>query len=359
MKKNLSVVFLVLGIILIPVLTFAAGNQILTFLTVGGTYTTGTNNSDQGYLLAGSAGASRIAQGPFYFENSGTLSDILVPMEKVNNATDTVTLWLYHAFAGSDPDSGSLVASSTLVAADIQGNQDYTATIFHLNVSVPIIATYPNPYWLVFTRSVPAADRYYDFAISTNDPYHDTDVNVRNYSGSWNAPSNQTMPISFFSSLGDVFVPVIPGTTATTVDCSEIDDGTFLNGEKLGCEIRKALGWFIDILVVPSQESQDYVSSSFADFQDVIPFNFFFGTIDLIQDAVADYDDSGLTLTLGTSFPNADLTNDTSNTITILNPSTLEDRFGSTVTNWWFNIILMLATVLLAWGIFKVIYHPH
>lgn len=118
-------------------------------------------------------------------------------------------------------------------------------------------------------------------------------------------------------------------------------------------------GDFGCVLFKPADASLNYISESFTNLQSVFPFSIFFGTANIVEEAIATYDDSGQTLVLGTTFPNADLTNDTSNTITILNPTMVEDRFGSTVTNWWYNIILMLATVLLAWGIFKVIYHPH
>jgi len=100
----------------------------------------------------------------------------------------------------------------------------------------------------------------------------------------------------------------------------------------------------------------NYVQSAVDEFQGVFPFSVFFGIENIVASSTTSYSTSSLTLTY--TFPNANLSNSTG-TISILTPTTLQDRFGATAVNWWYNIILMLATVLLAWGIFKVIYHPH
>jgi len=117
-------------------------------------------------------------------------------------------------------------------------------------------------------------------------------------------------------------------------------------------------GSFGCVLFNPSDASMNYVGSAIDEFEQTFPFVVFFGTKDIVEEAISTYDDTGNTLTLSFPMINGDLSSSTE-TITVMSPTMLQDRIGETYTNWWYNIILMLATVLLAWGIFKVIYHPH
>lgn len=146
-------------------------------------------------------------------------------------------------------------------------------------------------------------------------------------------------------------------TPTSTADFADLTSQTcdYLD---VGCALTKGLANVVGILFKPSELSLNWISASFEKAKTVFPFSIFFSTIDSVQNAVTNFDDSESTLNLEYTFPNGNLSNSTGS-ITILNINTCSDRFGTTWCNWWYNIILMLSSVLLAWGMFKVIYHPH
>jgi len=108
------------------------------------------------------------------------------------------------------------------------------------------------------------------------------------------------------------------------------------------------------VLFNPSAATLGYLSDSYEEMQTVFPFSLFFGLNDIVTATIAAYDDSGLTLDWTV------VLGGTTSTIELLSPTTLTDHgFSATVLEWWYNLVLMGCTVLLAYGIYKVIYHPH
>jgi len=106
-------------------------------------------------------------------------------------------------------------------------------------------------------------------------------------------------------------------------------------------------------LFVPSDTSLGFISSSFQDFKEVFPFKLFFGLRDIVDTSIADFNGSGSSLAFVAVFPGY-----ASSSIPLLNPTTLSTHgFGATMLNWWYNIILMGAMVMLAGGVWKLITH--
>lgn len=135
-----------------------------------------------------------------------------------------------------------------------------------------------------------------------------------------------------------------------TIVCDE--DVGFWGG--LGCNFRKAGVWILQVLFVPGQYSIGFIQSAYAQFQEVFPFNIFFGLNTIVQDSISSYDDSGLTLSLPLNFPGY-----ASSSVAVLTPTILATHgFGSTALNWWFNLIIMGVILLFVRGVWHLV-HPH
>lgn len=115
----------------------------------------------------------------------------------------------------------------------------------------------------------------------------------------------------------------------------------------------KTLCNVIKFTFYPHDMSTEFILTSYNDFKNVFPFNLFFFSTAIVEDSINSYDSSSPpTLNLDFKLPDS-----ATSTIPILTPTLLQDKFGSTFVNWWYNIILMLVLVALLYEIYKLIFH--
>jgi len=156
-----------------------------------------------------------------------------------------------------------------------------------------------------------------------------------------------TSPYAPIGSVGAFDFDCAPYATSSWSD-------TLVDG--LGCIMKKTAFTVSQFLFVPGQSSTGFIGTAYENFKGTFPFSIFFSINKTVQNAVTGFSSSSpSTLALTVAFPNS-----ATSSVTILNSTTLADHgFSATVLNWWYNLILMGAILALAYGIFKIIYHPH
>jgi len=155
------------------------------------------------------------------------------------------------------------------------------------------------------------------------------------------------------------------GATSTAIgynDCSSYSGGLFSSSTLQGlfCYGQNALTGLANFILYPHAVSQAFLLNAYTDFQEVFPFNVFFSLSTTVEEAVDSYTGTPSSLNLTIGFPNLPGEAYSTSSISILSGTTLTDNlFDSTTLNWWYNLLLMFFSVVLAWTIYKVMWHPH
>lgn len=122
----------------------------------------------------------------------------------------------------------------------------------------------------------------------------------------------------------------------------------------IACAVSKGIANIVGVLFKPNIQSTTFLSDAWSKGKNTFPFSLFF-TIQTLVKTEAMTATSTQSLNLGYSFPSGNLSYSTG-TVAILTPTTLADRFGTTVVEWWYNILLSAVMILLLLGMWKTIF---
>jgi len=129
------------------------------------------------------------------------------------------------------------------------------------------------------------------------------------------------------------------------------------------CLFRKVGAWLGQLFFVPTDTSLSFISDTFSDFKTIFPFSLFFTINNEFQNQ-SQYTSSSLT-SLSFQYdpleytPVGDLTSNygATETITILNSSTLVDVVGASTANAWFNFLITMFGLYVIYKIYRRL-HP-
>jgi hypothetical protein len=193
------------------------------------------------------------------------------------------------------------------------------------------------------------------------DPSHLLYTNIQNQSTTYHWTSKVYLSTSsiFFSSVSSTqiafgvnYTASRPSSTVGLLAGPFDDQSGRIASSSIACDSFWCNA--LDYLFVPSGQSMDFIKSSYLQSQDVFPFSLVFELTNDIQDQITGgVATSSLTLVanLGDNIHGY-----TTSSVSILTPTLMSDTLGSDVTNWWYNIVLMVVISLLLYEMWSFLY---
>lgn len=146
--------------------------------------------------LTTGVGVEGLSQGTINFAQTGVIGAFQLRARQVGDPTDSIVFSLYSG--GSEPETGSLVASSTFSGSFL--GYDYSTTTFVFNSPHTITSTSTN-YWATLTRdSAGSSTQYYEFPAAS--PSTISGQSMWRKAGTW--IEQTTQDLGTFSFLGEV-----------------------------------------------------------------------------------------------------------------------------------------------------------
>lgn len=299
---------------------------------------------------------------------SGYICELGAYIRKDGSPTDNIYIDVYSNDPGgltvvpeiADNDGimsvdGVFVGRSVKIDGSTMPSAGDTLTYFDLNGCVYMSGQ--STYYFVLTREGSYSDTdHYQIGYNTGTPESDE---VRSFF--FNQAQNPDWDLSsvtnvfYLTGIEGYIIPIITSyDTPSYATCSFLTSSTTAEtwygrmAQDLACGIEIAIKGSIHFALYPSS-SLPYVSETLTKGRETFPFSTFFSITDTFETEVAGFASSSQTLGGSISIPNHP-----DQEINFLWGTVLDDTFGSDFTDFWFDIVLVVAILALLFMIIKM-----